>query len=151
MLGDLIAQLDRPEVVEAVLQTVTPQQRSRLEAKATQHAMTIEDFAAGAVREFVELAFGQIGRSIVWKGSGVEEKGYCSRTGRILVAIDPAYYRPTEVDLLLGDPQKARTKLGWTHKTAFGELVREMVHADCAALRGGHADELAELAPEAAD
>lgn len=104
-----------------------------------------------SVREFVELAFGRVGRSIVWKGSGVDEKGYCSRTGRTLVAIDPAYYRPTEVDLLLGDPQKARTKLGWTHKTAFNELVREMVDADCAALRRGHAGDLAELAPEAAD
>lgn len=104
-----------------------------------------------SVREFVELAFARVNRSIVWKGSGADEKGYCARTGRVLVAVDPAYYRPTEVDLLLGDPRKARAKLGWTHKTTFEELVREMVDADRAALGGGRADEFAALTPEAAD
>ncbi len=88
-----------------------------------------------SVREFVELAFQCVGRSIVWKGRGVDEKGYCAKTGRMVVAVDPAYYRPTEVDLLLGDPAKARAKLGWKHRTTFPQLVTEMVDADCAALQ----------------
>jgi len=99
-----------------------------------------------SVREFVELAFGCVNRSIVWKGTGVDEKGYCAKTGKLLVAVDPAYYRPTEVDLLLGDPAKARTKLGWRHRTSFHELVAEMVESDCTELQrhaGGHTDEYA--------
>ena len=83
-----------------------------------------------SVREFVELAFQQIKRPIVWSGKAVDEKGHCARTGDVLVAIDPAYYRPTEVDFLLGDPQKARAKLDWQHKTSFDALVGEMVEAD---------------------
>ena len=82
------------------------------------------------VREFVELAFHQIGRPIVWRGDGDEEKGCCRRTGRVMVAIDSSYRRPTEVDLLLGDPAKALNKLGWRHRTTFPELVAEMVEAD---------------------
>ncbi|HKH67518.1 MAG TPA: GDP-mannose 4,6-dehydratase [Reyranella sp.] len=82
------------------------------------------------VREFVELAFGQIGRPIEWRGEGDEEQGCCQRTGRVLVAIDGTYRRPTEVDLLLGDPAKALAKLGWRHRTSFPELVAEMVEAD---------------------
>ncbi len=82
------------------------------------------------VREFVERAFAEVGIDIGWKGAGVEELGIDSKTGRVLVAIDPAYFRPTEVDLLLGDPTKARKKLGWTHKTQFLELVSEMVASD---------------------
>jgi len=104
-----------------------------------------------SVREFVELAFRRINRPIVWKGTGTDEKGHCARTGRTLVAIDAAYYRPTEVDLLLGNPAKAHEKLGWTHTTSFEELVAEMVDADCAALGTGLSLELEELAPEAAD
>ncbi|MEQ8967703.1 MAG: GDP-mannose 4,6-dehydratase [Azospirillaceae bacterium] len=88
-----------------------------------------------SVREFVELAFAEIGRSIVWKGDGVEEKGYDTRTGKPVVEIDPRYFRPTEVDLLLGDPTKARTRLGWHHKTDFQTLVSEMVAADLALMR----------------
>jgi len=84
-----------------------------------------------SVREFVERAFRCIDRQLVWRGSGADERGICSRTGKTLVAIDPRYYRPTEVDLLLGDPTKARTKLGWHHKTTFPELIAEMVEADC--------------------
>jgi GDPmannose 4,6-dehydratase len=91
---------------------------------------------AHSVREFVELAFGCIGRSIVWEGRGAEEKGRCTKTGEVLVAVDPSYYRPTEVDLLLGNPEKARQRLGWRHRTSFEELVAEMVEADRAALRG---------------
>src|SRR5713226_2857281 len=83
-----------------------------------------------SVREFVELAFRCIDRPLVWKGDGLDEKGCCARTDEVLVAIDPAYYRPTEVDLLLGDPAKARRKLRWRHKIGFAQLVSEMVEAD---------------------
>ena len=85
---------------------------------------------AHSVREFVELAFAQTGRKVEWRGKGVQEKGRDAKTGEILVEIDPRYFRPTEVDLLLGDPTKARAQLGWRHKTSFSELVREMVEAD---------------------
>jgi GDPmannose 4,6-dehydratase len=88
------------------------------------------------VREFVELAFRQIGRTIEWRGSGEDESGYCRRTGEVLVALDAAYRRPTEVDLLLGDPAKAITKLGWRHRTSFEQLVAEMVEADRLYLKG---------------
>jgi GDPmannose 4,6-dehydratase len=88
------------------------------------------------VREFVELAFRQIGRTIEWQGSGDDEHGCCQRTGQILVALDPAYRRPTEVDLLLGDPAKAITKLGWRHRTSFPQLVAEMVESDRVILKG---------------
>jgi GDPmannose 4,6-dehydratase len=89
-----------------------------------------------SVREFVELAFAAIGRRIEWRGAGIEEQGVDGKSGEILVQIDPRYFRPTEVEVLLGDASKARAKLGWTHKVSFGELVREMVEADRAALRG---------------
>jgi GDPmannose 4,6-dehydratase len=88
-----------------------------------------------SVRRFVELAFAEVGRHIEWQGEGVEETGRCSRTGQTLVSVDPRYYRPTEVDLLLGDAGKARQKLGWEHKTSMEELVREMVAADLAEAR----------------
>jgi hypothetical protein len=87
------------------------------------------------VRRFVELAFAEVGRHIEWQGEGVDETGRCSRTGQTLVSVDPRYYRPTEVDLLLGDPGKAKQKLGWEHKTTMEELVREMVAADLAEAR----------------
>jgi GDPmannose 4,6-dehydratase len=87
------------------------------------------------VREFVELAFRQIDRTIEWRGSGVDECGCCMKTGKVLVALDAAYRRPTEVDLLLGDPAKAITKLGWRHRTSFEQLVAEMVEADRTILR----------------
>lgn len=92
-----------------------------------------------SVREFVERAFAVVGRSIVWRGEGVEEVGVDEASGQVLVAIDPRYFRPTEVDLLLGDPAKARAKLGWRHTTSFPALVEEMVLSDVAALqmRGG--------------
>jgi GDPmannose 4,6-dehydratase len=83
-----------------------------------------------SVREFVEEAFAQVGKKIVWRGSGVDEKGLDARSGRILVKIDPRYFRPTEVDLLIGDSTKAREKLGWRHKVSFDALVAEMVQAD---------------------
>ena len=89
---------------------------------------------AHSVREFVEKAFAHVGRTIVWRGSGVEEKGIDKATGQVLVEIDPRYFRPTEVDSLLGDPSKARAKLGWRHKTSFDALVIEMVKADMVAI-----------------
>src|SRR5437588_8908559 len=87
------------------------------------------------VREFVELAFRHIDRTIEWSGSGADERGCCTKTGKVLVALDAAYRRPTEVDLLLGDPTKAITKLGWKHRTSFEQLVTEMVEADRTILR----------------
>ncbi len=87
-----------------------------------------------SVREFVERAFACAGRKIVWKGKGLGETGKCASSGEVLVAIDPVYFRPTEVDHLRGDPAKARKKLGWTHRVSFGALVREMVDADFRAL-----------------
>jgi GDPmannose 4,6-dehydratase len=83
-----------------------------------------------SVREFVELAFRGVGRMIEWRGTGVEEVGLDRKTGKILVRIDPRYFRPTEVDELCGDPSKARERLGWSHKTTFKELVAEMVASD---------------------
>jgi GDPmannose 4,6-dehydratase len=83
-----------------------------------------------SVREFVEKTFAQIGIDIIWKGAGVDEKGVDTASGRVLVRVDPRYFRPTEVDLLIGDPSKARSKLGWRHKVSFEELVAEMVDAD---------------------
>lgn len=88
-----------------------------------------------SVREFTELAFSHVGRRIEWRGSGRDENGIDVKNGQVLVEIDPRYFRPTEVDLLLGDPTKARTKLGWRHKTSFAELVKEMVVADLAEVR----------------
>lgn len=83
-----------------------------------------------AVREFVERAFDAAGTTIVWEGEGVDETGRCAATGRILVRVDERYFRPTEVDLLIGNPAKARDKLGWTPTVRFADLVREMVEAD---------------------
>jgi GDPmannose 4,6-dehydratase len=90
---------------------------------------------AHSVREFVEKAFAHIGSSLVWRGSGVEEKGVDKATGRVLVEVDERYFRPTEVDSLLGDSSKARAKLGWRHTTSFDQLVAEMVQADLVKLR----------------
>ncbi len=86
------------------------------------------------VREFVERAFGSVGMELHWQGEGESEKGVETRTGRILIEIDPRYYRPTEVDLLLGDATKASQILGWKPKISFAELVELMVAADLQAL-----------------
>jgi len=83
-----------------------------------------------SVREFVERAFRETKIDIEWRGVGVDEKGYDAKSGRLLIEIDPRYFRPTEVDELLGDPSKAREKLGWRHETSFEELVAEMVRCD---------------------
>ncbi|RWX70924.1 GDP-mannose 4,6-dehydratase [Mesorhizobium sp. M4B.F.Ca.ET.089.01.1.1] len=83
-----------------------------------------------SVREFVELAFAETGRTIQWQGQGADEVGIDAGSGAIVVRIDPRYFRPTEVDHLVGDASKAREKLGWSHRTGFRELVAEMVQAD---------------------
>ena len=82
------------------------------------------------VKEFVELSFSEIGREIIWQGRGVDETGIDSKSGDVLIRIDPHYFRPNDVDSLLGNPKKARDKLGWRHKTSFKELVSEMVQYD---------------------
>lgn len=82
------------------------------------------------VREFVEESFSVLGETIEWKGKGKDEKGYLKSNGELVVAIDPRYYRPTEVDLLIGNPAKAKEKLGWETKTKFKELVKIMTIAD---------------------
>jgi GDPmannose 4,6-dehydratase len=85
---------------------------------------------AHSVREFVELAFSRAGFKITWKGSGVDEIGRDEETGKTLVKVDPRYFRPSEVDFLVGDPTKAKEKLSWIPKVAFSELVETMVRAD---------------------
>ena len=87
------------------------------------------------VREFVELAFAEVGRKIAWKGKGVDEIGVDTKSGKTLIEVDPRYFRPTEVDLLLGDPSKAHRLLGWKHTTAFKDMVKEMVASDLAVVR----------------
>jgi GDPmannose 4,6-dehydratase len=123
-LGNLDAKRDwgyAPEYVEGmwrILQHPTP-----------------EDFVLAtnethSVREFAELAFKELGIEVEWKGKGVDEIGVCAKTGKTIIKIDPAYFRPTEVDLLVGDYSKAKKLLGWEPKTTFKELVKIMVQAD---------------------
>jgi len=87
-----------------------------------------------SVREFVEQAFACVGRTIAWQGKGRDEVGVDTKTGRVLVRVDRRYFRPTEVDVLQGDPSKARRVLGWRHRTSFADLVGEMVGADLKAV-----------------
>jgi GDPmannose 4,6-dehydratase len=87
-----------------------------------------------SVREFVEKAFAQIGRTIEWRGNAADERGIDQATGEVLVEIDPRYFRPTEVAALQGDATKARRALGWSHKTSFDTLIKEMVEADLVAI-----------------
>jgi len=82
------------------------------------------------VRHFVNLAFSRVGITLEWKGEGVNEKGIDTKTGNILVQVDPKYFRPTEVELLIGDPTKAKTELGWKHKYELADLANEMVDSD---------------------
>jgi GDPmannose 4,6-dehydratase len=84
-----------------------------------------------SVREFIEKAFALRGFDIKWKGEGVNEIGYDKNSGRELIFVDPKYFRPTEVDLLIGDASKARDTFGWTPKITFDELIKEMVDHDC--------------------
>ncbi len=91
-----------------------------------------------SVREFVTLAFRYAGIELRWEGSGIDEKGIDTKTGRTLVAVDPRFFRPAEVEQLLGDPTKARTRLGWNpQKTSFSDLVRIMVENDLTKVRDG--------------
>jgi GDPmannose 4,6-dehydratase len=83
-----------------------------------------------SVREFVELAFAELGMKIEWQGEGVDEVGIDSNTGRTLVRVDERYFRPAEVEQLLADPRKAKEKLGWQHTTSFADLVKDMVTSD---------------------
>jgi GDPmannose 4,6-dehydratase len=83
-----------------------------------------------SVREFVEKAFKHVNIEIAWKGKGLEEAGFDAKTGKVLVEVDPRYFRPTEVELLLGDPSKAHRVLGWKHETGFDQLVDEMMAED---------------------
>jgi GDPmannose 4,6-dehydratase len=82
------------------------------------------------VRTFVDWAFEEVGIKLDWRGKGADEKGYCADSGKLLIEVDPRYFRPTEVELLLGDPTKAKEKLGWTHTTPVRDLAREMVRED---------------------
>jgi GDPmannose 4,6-dehydratase len=84
-----------------------------------------------SVKEFVEKSFAMKGIIIQWKGDGLDEVGYDAHSGDELIFISEKYFRPTEVDELLGDSTKARTKLGWTHEYSFDDLVKEMVIQDC--------------------
>ena len=90
-----------------------------------------------SVRQVVEWAFADVGIPLEWRGSGADEIGYCRQTGVRRVALDPRYLRPTEVDLLIGDPAKARDKLGWQATTGVREMIAEMVTADFQALANG--------------
>ncbi|MEQ8324750.1 MAG: GDP-mannose 4,6-dehydratase [Vicingaceae bacterium] len=83
-----------------------------------------------SVRDFVNMAFKETGVDIEWKGSGVDEKGYDAKSGELRVEVDPRYFRPTEVDLLIGDASKAKRELGWTPKFSVGQLVKDMVKGD---------------------
>jgi len=91
-----------------------------------------------SVREFTARAFHQVGIDLRWEGEGAGEKGVCARTGRVLVEVDPRYFRPTEVELLIGDPSKAHQKLGWRHETTWTELCDEMVREDLVAIAREH-------------
>ena len=92
---------------------------------------------AHSVREFVERAFVVVGRRIRWSGEGVNEIGIDDASGKELIKVDPRYFRPTEVDVLMGDASKARSNLGWKHKVNFDELVAELVTSDLNAIRAG--------------
>lgn len=96
------------------------------------------------VREFVELSFAEVGIEIEWQGEGVDEKGIDKKTGKVLVAVNPRYFRPAEVELLWGDAIKAETELGWKRKVSFKELVAMMVDSDMRELAGISAKEFRE-------
>lgn len=82
------------------------------------------------VRSFVEKAFAKLDIAIEWRGEGVDEKGYDKASGRLLIEVDPRYFRPTEVELLIGNPAKAHRQLGWKHEINLDQLVGEMVEQD---------------------
>jgi GDPmannose 4,6-dehydratase len=87
------------------------------------------------VRRFAEMAFAEVGMDITWQGNGVDETGIDRKSGRVVIRVDPAYFRPTEVDLLIGNPAKAQAVLGWSHRTTLAEMVAEMVAHDLQVMR----------------
>ena len=111
---------------------------------------TADDFvlATGrkiSVRKFVELSFAEVGIKIEWKGKGINEKGIDVESGKTIIEIDKKYFRPAEVDMLIGDPSKAKKQLGWSAQITVEELIKEMVisdlvlfHRDKYLLKGGH-------------
>jgi len=131
-LGNLDAKRDwgyAPEYVEGMwLMLQQPAPDDFVLATGEQHS----------VREFVERAFAEVGRTIAWRGKGLAEAGVDAKTGDVLVAIDPRYFRPTDVDSLVGNPAKAREKLGWRHRTCFADLVAVMVRSDLALYRSSN-------------
>jgi GDPmannose 4,6-dehydratase len=90
------------------------------------------------VREFINIAAEKLQMSITWKGEGVDEKAVLAETGKVIVAVDPRYFRPTEVETLLGDPSKAKRKLGWVPRISLEELITEMVEKDLTIARKDH-------------
>jgi GDPmannose 4,6-dehydratase len=130
-LGNLDAKRDwgyAPEYVEAMWRMLQQEKPSDF---------VIATGETHSVREFVEAAFNEIDIKIEWKGEGDTEKGYDAVTGKLLVSVDPHYYRPAEVDLLVGFPEKAKVQLGWEPQVRYRELVKIMVNADVAALKEG--------------
>ena len=127
-LGNLDAKRDwghAKDYVEAMyLMLQQPKPEDYVIATGEQHS----------VREFCELVFKEIGIDLVWKGKRVKEKGIDKKTGKVLIEIDPKYFRPSEVNSLLGDTSKARKILKWKPKIGFNDLVKEMVASDIAAL-----------------
>ncbi len=123
-LGNLNARRDwgyAPEFVEAIwLMLQQPQPDDFVVATGETHT----------IREFIELAFQCVGIDIDWTGKEVNEKGVDRKTGKVLIEVDPEFFRPAEVDLLIGNPQKAREVLGWKPRIKFSDLVRIMVEAD---------------------
>jgi GDPmannose 4,6-dehydratase len=127
-LGSMDSQRDwgyAPEYVEAMW---------RMLQQDTPDDFVIATNETHTVREFTTLAFAELGIDLEWKGSGVNEKGICRKTGKTIVEIDPTYFRPTEVELLIGDYTKAKQKLGWEPKVTFKELVKIMAQADWEAI-----------------
>ena len=123
-LGNLDAKRDwgyAPEYVEGMW---------RMLQQDTAEDFVLATYETHTVREFTELAFRELGIEITWEGSAENERGINSKTGKVVVSVDPKYYRPTEVEILIGNPQKARDKLGWVPKTKFEELVKIMARAD---------------------
>jgi GDPmannose 4,6-dehydratase len=123
-LGNLDARRDwgyAPEYVEGMW---------RMLQAAQPDTFVLATNRAATVREFVAMAFKGAGVAIEWNGSGAHETGHCSRTGKPLVRVAPRFYRPAEVDLLLGDPSKARRALGWSAATTLEQLCQMMVDAD---------------------
>ncbi len=128
-IGNLSSQRDwgyAPEYVEGMWRILQhPQPGDYVMATGEKHT----------VREFVDRSFAELGMPLEWKGEAENEKGVAASTGEVVVEVDPRYYRPTEVELLIGDSTKAHTELGWMPKTHFRELVRIMVQADLEKVR----------------